>query len=68
MFTAIQDLFRPSFNSYFEYRNTSVIAIPGAKNLVQLEENVGSLEFELTNDEINRIEKALKEFHPRLFL
>ncbi|MFX1283047.1 MAG: aldo/keto reductase [Promethearchaeota archaeon] len=49
-------------------RNPTVIAIPGAKNLAQLEENIGSAEFELTNDEINRIEKALKEFHPRLFL
>jgi len=49
-------------------KNSSVIAIPGAKNLAQLEGNVGSFEFELTNDEINRIEKALKEFHPRLLL
>lgn len=49
-------------------KNPSVIAIPGAKNLAQLEGNVESVEFELTNDEINRIEKALKEFHPRLLL
>lgn len=49
-------------------KNPSVIAIPGAKNVAQLEGNVGSTEFELTNDEIDRIKKALKEFHPKLFL
>ena len=49
-------------------RNPSVIAIPGAKDLTQLEANVRSTDFELTNDEIDRIKKALKEFHPRLLL
>ncbi|MFX0209248.1 MAG: aldo/keto reductase [Candidatus Hodarchaeota archaeon] len=49
-------------------RNPIVIAIPGAKSLAQLETNTGSTEFELTNDEIARIKKALKEFHPRLLL
>ena len=49
-------------------KNPSVIAIPGAKNLTQLESNVGSTDFELTNDEIDRIKKTLKEFHPRLLL
>ncbi|MFX0123988.1 MAG: aldo/keto reductase [Candidatus Hodarchaeota archaeon] len=49
-------------------RNPSVIAIPGAKNIAQLEANVGSTDFELTDDEIDRIKKALKEFHPRLLL
>ncbi|MHA2202645.1 MAG: aldo/keto reductase [Candidatus Hodarchaeales archaeon] len=49
-------------------KNPSVIAIPGAKNLAQLEGNLGSTEFELKKDEIDRIKKALKEFHPRLLL
>jgi aryl-alcohol dehydrogenase-like predicted oxidoreductase len=49
-------------------KNPSVIAIPGAKSLTQLEANAGSTDFKLTNDEIARIKKALKEFHPRLLL
>ncbi|MFW9903922.1 MAG: aldo/keto reductase [Candidatus Thorarchaeota archaeon] len=49
-------------------RHPSVIAIPGAKNITQLESNAGSTDFELSNDEIDRIKKALKEFHPRLLL
>ncbi|MFX0016121.1 MAG: aldo/keto reductase [Promethearchaeota archaeon] len=49
-------------------KNPSVIAIPGAKNLAQLEGNVNSTEFELSNDEIDRIKKALKVFHPRLLM
>ncbi|UCG03508.1 MAG: aldo/keto reductase [Candidatus Heimdallarchaeota archaeon] len=49
-------------------RNSSVIAIPGVKNLAQLEGNIGSADFELANDEIDRIKKTLKEFHPRLLM
>lgn len=49
-------------------RHPSVIAIPGAKNINQLESNVGSTDFELTNDEIDQIKKALKEFRPKLLL
>ncbi len=49
-------------------KNPTVIAIPGAKNLAQLEGNVVSTEFELRKDEIDRIKKALKGFHPRLLL
>jgi myo-inositol catabolism protein IolS len=41
--------------------NTIVIPIPGAKNAAQSRENVGSLDFQLSAEELNQIERAYRE-------
>lgn len=49
-------------------RNPSVVAIPGAKSIAQLEANTRSLDFEFSKAEIDRIKKAYSGFQPRRFL
>lgn len=49
-------------------RNPSVVAIPGAKSIAQLEANAGSVDFGLTKAEIDRIKKVKKGFKFRRFL
>jgi len=48
-------------------RNPVVIAIPGAKNVEQIQSNVAAADFELSVQDLNRIEQAQKNFHPKLF-
>lgn len=48
--------------------NPSVVAIPGATSISQVEANAGSADFELSKEEINLIRQTLKDFHPRRFL
>ncbi len=47
-------------------RNQVVIAIPGAKNIDQVQSNVAAVNFELSDQDVQRIKNALKDFHPRL--
>ena len=44
-------------------KNKEVVAIPGAKNIKQLEENIASTEITLTDIEISAIYNAVKEYH-----
>ena len=48
-------------------RNPVVIAIPGAKNVEQVQSNVAADDFELSAQDVSRIEGAQKNFHPKLF-
>ncbi len=41
--------------------NPNVIPIPGAKNSAQSRENVGALDFQLSQEELNQIESAYRE-------
>ncbi|MBN2168021.1 MAG: aldo/keto reductase [Actinobacteria bacterium] len=40
----------------------TVVAIPGASKVSQMEQNIGSMTFKLTDDEINRIDELSKQF------
>ncbi|MBN1288486.1 MAG: aldo/keto reductase [Actinobacteria bacterium] len=40
----------------------TVVAIPGASKVPQMEQNVGSMAFKLTDDEIKRIDELSKQF------
>ncbi len=44
--------------------NASVIAIPGAKSVQQLESNLGATDFQLNNSEIEELRELAKNFHP----
>jgi len=48
-------------------RNPVVIAIPGAKSVEQVQSNVAAADFELSAQDVNRIEEAQKNFNPKLF-
>ena len=48
-------------------RNPVVIAIPGAKNVEQVQSNVAAADFELSAQDVSRIGEAQKNFHPKLF-
>ncbi|NIS18678.1 MAG: aldo/keto reductase [Thermoplasmata archaeon] len=46
-------------------KDPNVVVIPGAKNLTQLEENVGCADWQLTQAEVDRIEAAYREYAKR---
>jgi aryl-alcohol dehydrogenase-like predicted oxidoreductase len=46
-------------------KDPNVVVIPGAKTLVQLEENVGGADWQLTQVELDRIEEAYAEYATR---
>ena len=46
-------------------KDPNVVVIPGAKNLAQLEENVGGADWQLTRSEVDRIEIAYAEYAQR---
>ena len=46
-------------------KDPNVVVIPGAKNLAQLEENVGGADWQLTAAELDRIEAAYAEYGRR---
>lgn len=41
------------------HKNNFIVPIPGSRNLKRIQENIGSAEIELTEDEFNQIETAL---------
>ncbi|MCK4849223.1 MAG: aldo/keto reductase [Candidatus Heimdallarchaeota archaeon] len=43
-----------------------VVAIPGAKNLQQLESNVQAGDFQLTNDNLNQLTSVINDFTPKM--
>ncbi|MFX0067337.1 MAG: aldo/keto reductase [Candidatus Hermodarchaeota archaeon] len=47
-------------------RDPTVVAIPGAKSVTQLEDNANAADFQLTEDVIQRINIALAKFNPKL--
>ena len=48
-------------------KDKSVVAIPGAKNITQLEANVQASELNLTNSEIDQLSKQASNFKPKMF-
>ncbi len=46
-------------------KDPNVVVIPGAKNLRQLEENVGGADWQLTDDELASIEEAYRVYSER---
>ncbi|MFX1250116.1 MAG: aldo/keto reductase [Promethearchaeota archaeon] len=47
-------------------RDPTVVAIPGAKSVTQLEDNTKAADFQLSDDDIQRINIALAKFNPKL--
>jgi aryl-alcohol dehydrogenase-like predicted oxidoreductase len=43
-------------------KDPNVVVIPGAKNVMQLEENVGGADWEFTSEELDRIEEAYQVY------
>jgi aryl-alcohol dehydrogenase-like predicted oxidoreductase len=50
------------------HTNPTGIAIPGTKSINQVKTNAKSTEFKFTNNEVEQIEKAIKEFKSKFFL
>ncbi|MFX1536034.1 MAG: aldo/keto reductase, partial [Promethearchaeota archaeon] len=47
-------------------RDPTVVAIPGAKSVTQLEDNAKAADFQLSDDDVQRINAALEKFNPKL--
>ena len=47
-------------------RHENVVAIPGAKNLHQLEDNAKAADFSLSSEDLERINQELEKFKPKI--
>jgi aryl-alcohol dehydrogenase-like predicted oxidoreductase len=51
-----------ALNWLVHFHGDTVVAIPGATRLTQAQQNVGALDFELTREELNRLDEVSRRF------